>query len=452
MNLETNLSLRPEQRLALLPKMLQSIEVLQMAAVDLLQFVEQEIEQNETLELLEDPVEQDLPETVPDRQSEEEIFEPRPTARSEDGKHAFLNNIPDQGGSLLEFIGLQLAWSGVAPDLYKAVRVLAQHLDERGLLLLTDEELSELLPETLLDEAIELLQSFEPRGIGARDSVEAMLMQLAPEDPDISDIAAMLREHLPALARNKIPDVAKALGRTPAQVEDLMERIRRLNPRPGEEFIRDDNPVVRPDALVEMDQVGNIQVAVDDRAVPSLGLNSDYAAMISDRSTAADVRRYLRGKLHSAKALIDAVEQRQHTLGRVVTAVMVHQRRFIESGRAAICTLKMADIADDLGLHTSTVSRAIAGKYVQTPHGIFRLRDFFDGGRGNGQGKGRLGVKQRLSDLIADEDPERPLSDDDLVGLLTKEGIGVARRTITKYRKELAIPSSWMRRKYGGSR
>ena len=195
-----------------------------------------------------------------------------------------------------------------------------------------------------------------------------------------------------------------------------------------------------------------VHVALDDRMVPELSVNAEYAALAGDRGTAREVRDYLRPKLRSARDLIEAVAHRQDTLLRVVQSVMREQQSFLQLGKSAIRPLRMSEIANRLGMHTSTVSRAIAGKHVQTERGLFRLRDFFDGGRidaAPSAGQGRMAVGQQIADLVAGEDKQRPWSDDDIVAALKAQGVQAARRTVTKYRKELGIPSSYQRRVFG---
>jgi RNA polymerase sigma-54 factor len=199
---------------------------------------------------------------------------------------------------------------------------------------------------------------------------------------------------------------------------------------------------------------GAVQVALDDASLPDLQVNAEYAALAGDRTSSREVRDYLKKKLRSARELIDAVHQRQATLLRVVDAVMKEQQSFLQKGRAAIRPLRMSEIAGRVGLHTSTISRAIAGKHVQTDRGVFRLRDFFDGGRADGAadaGQGRMAIDVQIAELVANEDKTAPLSDDDLVAALAKRGVHCARRTITKYRKQLEIPSSYLRRRFGGT-
>jgi RNA polymerase sigma-54 factor len=279
-----------------------------------------------------------------------------------------------------------------------------------------------------------------------------MLLQVAPHDPDYPDIAAILTDHLEALARNKLPEVAAALGRSVVELQDLLARIRKLDPRPGAGFEAcSGRESIHPDVVVRL--VGErIEVEIDDMVLPDLGIRTDYEHMAADRQVDRETRSYLRGKLRSARELIHAVEQRKRTLGRVTHAIMWHQLEFLAQGPSAVRSLCMRQISEQVGLHPSTVSRAIAGKYAQTDHGIFRLRDFFDGDRRvstpGGGGKGRLAVNDLVRDLIAAEDPAAPLSDDELVAALLTRNVKVARRTVAKYRKELGLPSSWRRKRH----
>jgi len=457
MSLEVRLGQRQEQRLALLPQMLQSIEVLQMATTDLLQFLELEAERNETLELREaQPPDPEMPEPAKlAREDDGESWRPR-TAEDGDGKRAFLESIADSAESLVDFVREQLAFREVPDDLASTVVRLCEHLDDRGLLPFSLGELaSEFdLPLDLLEEAHAELQALEPRGIGAADPVSAMLLQ-ANDDPDLGIIDRLLRVHLDALGRNRLPEVARDLGLSIDELQDVLVRMKGLNPRPASEFAGEIAAPIRPDAYVVY-RDGRVHVSLDERALPGLGIDAEYAALASDPGAAADVKDYLRPKLRLARDLISALEQRQETLLRVVRAVMEQQLQFLQRGRTAIVSLRMSEIASVVELHTSTVSRAIAGKHVATEFGLFRLRDFFDGGRLNGSdaraGQGRMGVVQQVADLVEAEDKSVPLSDDDLSRALQAKGLHAARRTIAKYRKELGIPSSYRRRRFGESK
>lgn len=442
--------------MALLPHMLQSIEVLQLATTDLLQFLDQELQQNETLEARQAPVaEPEAPPPAPLAEREDSGWEEwrrGPAGGDEDGKSAFLANVPARTESLVEFVREQLAFREVPALLADAVVRLTEHLDARGLLPFDIEDLAEQLdaPIELLREASALLRTLEPHGIGARDPIEAMLLQAAG-DPDLPTIERLLREHLDDLGRNKLPDVAKALRLSVDELQELLARMRALDPHPGSGFQGGEEQPLRPDAYVWWHD-GSVHVTLDDASLPDLQVSSEYQSLANDRSTPREVRDYLKPKLRSARDLIEAVAQRQATLLRVVDAVMQRQREFLQKGKALIRPLRMSDVADALGIHTSTVSRAIAGKHVQTDRGVFRLRDFFDGSRLDGQaqaGQGRLAVVDQVAELIAGEDKHAPLSDDDLVHALQKRGVQCARRTVTKYRKQLGLPSSYQRRTFG---
>lgn len=456
MSLELRLGQRQEQRLALLPQMLQSIEVLQLATADLLQMLDHELQQNETLEARPLPAkEPEPPPPLPLADREDSGWEEwrrGPAGDGDDHKSMFLANVPARSASLVEFVRQQLALREVPALLADAVVTLVEHLDERGLLPFAIDELAEQLdaPIPLLQEARALLLTLEPRGIGAADPVEAMLLQAAG-DPDLALIEVLLREHLDALGRNKLPEVAKALRLSVDELGSLLERMRDLDPRPAAGFTGTIESPMRPDAYAWLHD-GLVNVVLDDASLPDLQVNAEYQALANDRRTAREVRDYLRPKLRSARDLIDAVHQRQATLLRVVDAVMQEQKPFLQKGRTAIRPLRMSDIAARLDLHASTVSRAIAGKHVQTDRGVFRLRDFFDGGRTEApavEGQGRMAIAESIGELVGKEDKQAPLSDDDLVARLRERGVQCARRTVTKYRKQLGIPSSYLRRRFG---
>lgn len=462
MSLEARLSQRQEQRLALLPHMLQSIEILQLATTDLVQMLEQELQANEVLELEPQLAEPSLPEpasatrTEPGDDGHGDDEDGSGVRSGGDGdadrKQSFLESQPAPGRSLRDDVRQQLSFRDVAPHIALAVLLLVEQLDDRGLLPESLDALAQRLgvERDVLAEALTVLQSLEPRGLGASSPIEAMLLQ-AQGDPDYGTIHRLLTQHLDAVARNKLPEVARALSCSIEELGHLLDRVRTLNPRPGASFVDRVAAPITPDAFVWL-RDGEVQVALDDRALPGLAVNADYVSLAADRRLDSEVRGYLRQKLRSARDLIGAVQHRQQTLLRVIAAVMNDQRPFLERGRSALRPLRMSDVAAALGLHTSTVSRAIAGKHVQTERGVFRLREFFDGGRAEApatEGQGRMAVAQRIADLVASEDPGSPWSDDELVEALARQGVQVARRTVAKYRSELKIPSSYLRRRHG---
>jgi RNA polymerase sigma-54 factor len=453
MSLDFKIGQRQEQRLALLPQMLQSIEILRLATSELVTFLDAELQQNETLELLRSEV--DAPEAPEMSASEREdsgweVWQ-RASDGGEDKKMGFLANVPARSGSLVDYVREQLAFRNVSGLTADVVMLLVERLDDRGLLVADTEELASELgfDAELVGESRSVLQSLEPCGIGAQNAIDAMLLQ-AVHDPDLQLIEQILHVHLEDLGRNKLPDVARSLSLSIDELQDLMQRVSMLNPRPASGFFEPENLPIQPDAFVWL-QDGSVRVALDDESLPDLRVNAEYAALAGDRHTTREVRDYLRPKLRSAKDLIDAINQRKATLTRVVTAVMQQQLAFMEAGRTSIRPLRMSQIAAELEMHTSTVSRTIAGKYIQTDRGIFALRDFFDGGRIDAAptaGQGRIAVGQQIAELIAAENKQSPLSDDELVSVLQKRGVQIARRTVAKYRRELAIASSYLRRKF----
>ena len=455
--MQSGLTNSVEQRFALLPNLLQSIEVLQLASEDLLSLIARELEQNETL--VAEPSEGELPGDGAAASSVTEPWEPTASPASaggdgcEDARQAFLNNLEGPRRTLVGHLMEQLAWLELSPEIVEGVSSLAERLDERGFLTESDEELVELIGQEALLQSIHILQSLEPRGVGARGPVDAMLLQVSQGDPDYEDIRAMLTVHMDALAKNKLPEVARALGRPLDEVRGLVERIKRLDLCPGADFampgeVRRVHPEVK--ARLVRDE---IEIEIDDMVLPDLGIQPDYESMAVDQCTDPETRAYLRAKLQSAKEFIQAVAQRKVTLGRVSLAIMTHQREFLAQGPSSVRSLSMSQVAEQVGLHPSTVSRAIAGKFVQTDHGVFRLRDFFDGDRRSAPsvcaGKGRMAIQDHVRELINKEDKASPLSDDELVRALARREIQVARRTVAKYRTELGFPSSWRRRDHG---
>ncbi|MCA8941345.1 MAG: RNA polymerase factor sigma-54 [Planctomycetes bacterium] len=455
MKLNGQLSQQVEQRLALMPQMLQSIEILQLSTIGLCDLIERELAQNETLEAVR---EDSLP--TPQSAVSDESFDPgrftgRTASGDSDRKLEWLSSVEGRAPGLAEHLRAQLVWRELDTDLRARIDVAIDALDARGLLPLDDAELEQLLGAEFVRPVLDVIHSLEPRGIGARSTIEAMLMQVPASDPDLPLMRALLCDYLDELSRNRVPEVARALGIDIDEVLDLVDRIKTLDPRPGEVFVQELAAQIHPDLIVEPDGADGHRVVVDDFALPVLRINEHYAAMVRAPDTERSVKRYLRDKLQSARDLMSAIRQRKETLARVGAAVMAHQRAFLEHGRAASRPLKMSVIADELGVHNSTVSRAIAGKYVQTTHGVFALRDFFDGDRtarraSEGDGaKGRMAVLHAIEQLVGNEDKHDPLSDEQLVERLAELGMELARRTVAKYRKELGIRSSWQRRRHG---
>lgn len=436
---EQRMGQRHEQQMLLQPRMLQAIEVLQLPALELTTFLTQAALENEALQVEDPPL-------APER--------PRSSDATE--RHdEWLQNQPGPPRASREQVEEQLALSAVGSELRPWVRLVVDALDDNGILAPTDEKLLELAAErglerdeALLGRAIAVVQGLEPRGVGARNAVEALLLQLDPHDEDYALLCRLLEEFLEELAQNKLPSVARAMGIEVDRLMTLIESLRGLNPRPwsgGES----DPPVILPEVLVELRPEGGYDVTVESAGLPTVTIAPEVVEAAKDKDQSKDVRGYLRDKLERARWIVDAVEQRRATLVRVSALLFERQRAFVEKGPSGLAPLRMHELAAELELSVSTVSRTVAGKHAQTPWGVFPLRHFFQAGSGGGdETVARDNVRDTVRDVFANEDRTRPLSDDEVVDLLRSKGLELARRTVAKYRKELGIPSSYRRRKY----
>lgn len=435
------LQLSADQRMVLQPRMLQAVELLQLPSMDLEGWLQQAAEGNEALAL-------EAPEAP--RTYEEEPRRSRASAQAASDAHeAMLQGAPARGASLVQLVEEQLALAELPVDLEDWVRFLIGRLDEAGFLSESDDDLVLAAADAglpggvlTLGRAIACMQTLEPRGLGARDAIEAMLLQLDPLAEDYFICCRLLEEFVEDLARNRLPKVAGSLGVELDELRRLIDQLRDLDPRPVGCLVEVLAPVIQPDVRVESGPDG-FEVLVERSALPAVSIDSEVARMARDKALPADVRSYLRGRVDEARAVVDAVQQRGVTLVRVSRSVFERQSAFLESGPGSLEPLAMAVVAEDLGLAVSTISRTVSGKYVQTPWGIFPLRHFFQAEAG---GVAQDGVRAALQKLVDAEDPAEPLSDDDLMAFLKRSGVSVARRTVAKYRKELGIPSSYRRR------
>ena len=440
------LGLRTEQNLVLEPRLLQAIEVLQLPAQDLETWLQEAAERNEALRV--------------DGPAGE--AGPRATAagwEATERHDEMLRNQPGRGPSLEASLEDQVAWLELEEALDGAVRFLVGCLDESGYLSAADEELLGLaaqqgleLDPGLLGRAIGQLQRLEPRGVGGRDLTEALLLQLDPGGDDYDLLCRLVEEFLDELAANKLPAVARALGVELDELQRLTGELRELDPRPGAELLSEGAPVLRADVLVLPAEGGGWEVSLDRGALPSVSLDPELSTVARDRSLDREAREWARERLDRARWIVDAVEQRGATLLRVSQRVFEHQRAYLEQEGAPLVPLSMSDLAAELELHVSTISRTVAGKHVQTPRGLEPLRRFFQsaapGASEGGEAVARDDLREVVRRLFEEEDTSSPLSDEDAVEALSAAGHRVARRTVAKYRKELGIPSSYRRRTY----
>jgi RNA polymerase sigma-54 factor len=296
--------------------------------------------------------------------------------------------------------------------------------------------------------ALRVVQRLDPPGCGARTLKECLMLQLIPGMPYYEELKTLISNHLEDLENNRLPQIAKRTGWTIEKIQEVWHELRKLKPKPGSDFTATTAPSVTPDVFVDRNEAGTYEVRLEDGQLPSLYISPYYRKLLRDEGTNAETREYIKRKINSAQWLIESIEQRRSTLTRVSQAIVDHQTKFLDDGPDHIEPLKMQQIADKVGVHVTTVSRAVDDKWIQTPRGIFPLKRFFVGGTTSADGEEVAWdrVRIKLQEIIDNEDKTKPLSDDAIVEELGKAGITVARRTVTKYRKAMNIPSSRGRR------
>ncbi|HYG59086.1 MAG TPA: RNA polymerase factor sigma-54 [Symbiobacteriaceae bacterium] len=453
MRLGFGLHMQQTQKLIMTPELRQAIAVLQLPVTELGDFIEQELLENPCLEVEPKEEAEDPTHGVEVRKFLEYLGNDYTGngshAESEDEVtfEAFTATVP----TLQEHLMAQLYMAGLNAALRRTGAFLIDSLDDHGYLTI---ELSEAasrlsIPLEQAEQALQAIQGFDPPGVGARTLQECLLLQWATVDDGNPLVTALIQNYLDALGEGRIMRVAEELGVTPAEVQEAADTIRTLDPKPGRRFGRpDETRYVVPDVAVE--RVGHEYVVlVNEAPVPKLLVSNHYRQLLSGQ-VEAEARKFVEQKIHSALWLIKALEQRRMTLYKVTEAVVRFQRDFFDRGIRCLRPLTLREVADVVGVHESTVSRATSGKYVQTPHGTFELKFFFSSGVDNARGEGvaQESVKRMIADLIAKEDSAEPLSDQGLTDLLNRQGVNISRRTVAKYREEMGVPSSGKRKRY----
>ena len=490
---------RQTQSLVLAPQLRQSLKILQVAALDLRSVIQEELQSNPTLEELpmegvsldreaETPQEGttheadaagDLTAAPADdgepgkrhdemdftRDREFEILgkidqdwrdhlsqaggQPHTSEDAERRQH-FLDSLVNET-SLQEHLIRQAELSDLAEPEMAAMRHLVGGIDDRGFLTQSppDVALQTGLPLDAVQRALAILRTFDPPGIGAEDLAGCLLAQLTAKGRGDSVAARIIREHFELLKRRRIPELSRKIAADPEDVQSAIEEIGRLDPAPGRRFAEDSNRVVVPDVTVERDGE-DWKIILNSDYIPRLRISSAYRELIAKGSLSKQDRDYLRERMRSGKFLIDSIEQRQRTIERITREIINAQREFFENGVSSLKPLTMTQVAEVVGVHETTVSRAIANKYIRTPHGVFEFKYFFTPGYQSegGASVSNTSVKEMIADLINLEDRSSPLSDQDLVAKLRERGITIARRTVAKYREELGILPSNLRRDY----
>lgn len=472
MHMEHRLVQTQRQQLILTQKMQQALHILQLNGVELEQFVQQELETNPFLEQKQNKAEKEvLPEKSSTTGNDEPFDEPfdldahndKWDIRHKEGRdlshnadlHArrqFYEDSITQGTSLRAHLLSQLSLMTTTEIEYLiGERIIIGDIDPRGYFIGNEAEIAAELSvsELDVDRILHKIQRFEPTGVGAHDVVECLLLQIQAEFPDNDQLVELVSEHLDDLKNRQIPKIAKAMGITPEDVENLKKLLSTLNPWPGHEFSSEPPQYIAAEVYVEKVE-GEYVVRLADERLPELNINSEYHSMVKKSGLNKDDKDYVRGKIEAAKWLQRNIEQRQQTILKVAQAIVNVQRDFLEKGVEQMKPLTLQVIADEIGVHESTVARTTRGKYIQTPQGLFELKYFFSSGvtTDSGDNQSSKSVQAWIQKIIDSENPQKPLSDQKIADLLKKEGTNVARRTVTKYREALNIPATTKRKQY----
>lgn len=504
MQLSQSLSMRTEMRQLLTPRMIQSMEILQLPLMALEERIEQEMENNPVLELRENEGDPAAELNVQQEQAREDFSEAEQTlTMKEDGSEDFdrlarisdyfeneefstngssssgvrqssydgerdkkldaMNNTADRGVTLQEHLLGEWAFVECPPSVRAAGVAIITYIDGEGYLRTDLEEIQRDSKKPLelvdLQAALRLVQTLEPSGVGARNLRECLLIQLeaiaedaeAATGHDFELERALITEHLKDLEMNRYPQISKRLGRSIDELKHAVKKLSTLHPHPGKQVGGDDAPPITPDAIIIYnEETDAYDIEMTNDPAPNLYISGMWRKFLKEKKGDKQTREFLSNNVRNARWLIESIEQRKSTITRVIRVVVDAQREFFDKGPEFLRPLPMISVADQLGIHVATVSRAVSEKWIQTPRGVFPLRRFFSGGTQNAEGEDMSwdAVKEKLKAIIGDEDKDNPLNDDDIVNKLGEQGIDLARRTVAKYRKILNIPTARQRREY----
>lgn len=460
MQFSYGMHLEQSQKLIMTPELRQAIQLLQYSSMELMEYIQNELEENPTLELNEERDGEVVEEEQEEKQQEidwENYFQDNQSGDEERGFRevrdcSALQNWLCNENTLYEYLILQLNLStGNRKDICIGTYLIGT-IDDNGYLTATVEEISRELhmPVERVESTLQLIQSFEPAGVGARDLTECLLLQLRYLEKDEPLLEKIITDYLPEIADGKMAKVAEELDISLKELQEMVDVIATLDPKPGRRFGRkNDVRYLIPDVFVE--KAGDdFVVILNDVVTPHLSISNYYQKVIKNRSADSDALKFIEDKLNSAVWLIRSIEQRRMTIYKVTESIVKFQRDFFEHGVRYMRPLILKDVANDVGIHESTVSRATTNKYVQTPHGLFELSFFFTSGLDNlsGTGVSSEAVKKMIEDLVKQENAKKPYSDQKIAEILKEKGIEISRRTVAKYRDELHIPSSSKRKRY----
>lgn len=428
-------------KMRLTPQLHKAISILQLSIPELLEVVQQEMTENPVLEFA----------SANERTADYPTLS-RPNRKGDaDSSYDPLHHAASNELSLERHLKEQFMFMPKVPQtLRRIVIFMIGNLDSNGYLGPSLSEISDVLKveRELVEQALRILQSFEPVGVGARNLQECLLLQVHSLAESLPLVAVLIRHHLKDVAEYHVHKLSQRLQASPQEIQAAMEVIKGLNPRPGAAFHTEAVHFIIPEVVIEKSGE-QLAVFTHQAALPRISMNGYYKRLVKEEREKNEAARFLTGKFQSAMFFIRCLEQRRKTICRVAQAIADEQSEFFWKGTAYLKPMTLKHIADKLGMHESTVSRATAGKYAQTPRGIFELKHFFPSGLSSqcGEAASSERVKTRLKEWIRSENQAKPFSDQKLADLLMQEGIQISRRTVTKYREELGISSSQRRKR-----
>jgi RNA polymerase sigma-54 factor len=482
----------------LAPQLQQSLQLLQAPTLELKALVEQELQQNPVLEevavedveqkekndregdttiteapdLAEPPADVNFdpatekPEPADDFQAEFERLTqldqewrdhfaqtnlPMRQSAEDEEKRQFMFDSLVAGTSLQENLMEQVRLSDITDEQRPIAEMIIGNIDDYGYLKTTPEELafSTGIPADKIVAVLKVIQTFHPPGVGARDLRECLMLQLERDGRKDSVEYRIVNEFMDALGKRRLPEIARGVGQSVDDVQKSVARIGLLEPRPGRAFLPDNDQFIMPEVFV-IKSDGEFAVSTNNEQIPHLRISNTYKDLMAQADSSNEVRDYIREKIRAGKFLIKSLQQRQQTILNIGKEIVKRQREFMEKGVAFLKPMTMVQVAEVVGVHETTVSRAVSGKYIQTPQGIFEMKYFFTSGiqTASGEGMSNTSVKDMIADLFKKENPQKPLSDQEVVKILGEKGIVIARRTVAKYRSELNILPSNLRKVY----
>jgi RNA polymerase sigma-54 factor len=471
MQQKLGLSARLSQRLILTPSLQQAIKLLPLTTLELAEVLEQEVMENPLLE--EVPAQEQLSvDEVAQQEAREEAEKTDPlkdididkffeeylddgefrsrTRSSEIPEMPPIENTLTESPDLYDHLAWQLNMSVSDELILEIGEAIIHNLDEDGLLRASVEEIANMgpFPQPEVERALGLVQALDPPGVAARDLTECLRLQLKHLGLEGSPTDVMVRDHIKQLQSHQYPEISRQMGLTPEEVSEHLEIIRHLDPKPGLKYSPDSSTYIVPDVFV-VKEGEEYKILLNDEGLPKLRISPTYKRMLDVKEPGSEeTRTYVKDKLRSALWLLKSVDQRQRTIYKVAESIVKHQRGFLDGGVQHLRPLVLRDVAQDIGMHESTVSRVVANKYMHTPRGVYEMRFFFHSGitSSRGEAVSSVTIKDKIRKMIDEEDRSRPLSDSRIAELLGERGLPLARRTVAKYREELRIPPSNLRR------